>query len=220
MILIHLPILFSVLLTSCGTTQDSYKHKGKEYHIAPNISIEALDLTAPSPWTITVIKEALQIRSESKWPKYVFGSSSPKKGGFDCSGAIYYMLQRLDITPPRTSAAQYLWLLKSGTLHHVSPKTQTLSHSDYRFLKPGDLVFWSGTYRPTDNRTVKVTHVGMYLGNLKSKYSRPVMICASKGRYFQGKRRDGYGIYDFKIPSPRSKAKIVAYGSIPKTGGN
>jgi len=205
-------LLTSLLSLSCA--DQSYTEDGKEYLPAPGVSLDQLALENLPPWRTQIIAEALKVRSESTWPKYVFGSASPSKGGFDCSGAIYYTLRRLGYQPERTSSNQYLWLAKQGRISSVSPGVDSLAHPDFQHLLPGDLVFWSGTYEPTDGRTIPVTHVGMYLGQLKG-YHRPVMICASKGRYFNGKRRDGFGLYDFKLPSSKSRSKIVAYGAIP-----
>jgi len=189
---------------------------GKEYHPAPNIEVSALTGYADLPlWRQEVIREALEVRAECEWPRYLFGSADPAKGGFDCSGAMYYLLRRAGYAPARSSAGQYLWLEEQGTLHRVPNGTTSLDAAAFAELQPGDLVFWSGTYEPTDGRTVPVTHVGMYLGGL-TDYHRPVMMCASKGRSFRGKRGDGFGIYDFKLPSPTSRTKIVAYGAVQK----
>ncbi len=51
------------------------------------------------------------------------------------------------------------------------------------------MMFWSGTYVPTDGRTVKITHVSLYLGQEKDGWD--VMIGASKGRSYRGKKGDG-----------------------------
>lgn len=185
----------------------------KEYH--PPASLKTSELkgyTLLSPARKKRIKASLDLIHQNDWLKYKFGSADPSNGGFDCSGAIYYLFKNLGYQVPRTSAQQYLWLKK---IHKVSPTTTSLDHQDFKKLKPGDLVFWSGTYIPTDGRKVPVTHVGMYLGKEK-KDGHPVMVCASKGRSYRGKRQDGYGVYDFKLPSSRSKSKLVGYGTPPK----
>ena len=81
-------------------------------------------------------------------------------------------------------------------------------------LKPGDLVFWSGTYVPTDGRTPQITHVGMFLGYEK-KDGRPVMINATNGRSYRGKKGNGFGVDDFRVPSSKSKSRTVGYGTPP-----
>ncbi len=211
-------LFFICLLSFCtlrGYSEQSYIENGLKYHPAPLIPFSSLKLHGVEKWRQNIIKKSLEIRAKERWPRYVFGSADPANGGFDCSGAMYYLLKNEGFRPERTSSNQYLWLKKRGKVHQVSKKTDSLSHKDFSQLKPADLVFWSGTYSPTDGRTIPITHVGMYIGYMQG-YERPLMICASKGRSFNGVRCDGYGVYDFKIPSLKSKAKIVAYGSLPK----
>ena len=204
-------IILSMLFVSAQLT---YTEDEKKYHSAPGTEIKHLDIKELSKARLKVIDESLKVRMETRWPRYVFGSADPQKGGFDCSGALYYVLRRAGYGDvPRTSSDQYLWVKDKGKLRHVSKKATTLEHRDFRHLKPGDFVFWSGTYKPTDGRKTSITHIGLYLGK-HAGYDKPVMICASKGRYFAGHRQDGYGIYDFKVPSEKSKSKIVAYGSL------
>lgn len=210
-------LLLTPLFFQCGSAENkdtqSYVENGLRYHPAPHVPFESLKLEEVDGWRKRLVKEALKVRAESSWPRYVFGSASPEKGGFDCSGAMYYVLQREGFTPARTSANQYLWLLDKGEIHKVSASATAIDHPDYKHLQSGDLVFWSGTYEPTDSRTVPITHVGMYLGYMEG-YAKPIMICSSKGRSFNGVRCDGYGVFDFKIPSASSRAKIVGYGSV------
>lgn len=47
--------------------------------------------------TLSEAKKNLNLR-------YHFGGAKPESGGFDCSGAIYYALQKSGLKPPRTSA--------------------------------------------------------------------------------------------------------------------
>ena len=74
---------------------------------------------------------------------YVFGGYSPE--GFDCSGLIYYILDKTGYPCPRTAADQY-----------------SLGYSVSRdSLTAGDLVFFENTY------TSGISHVGVYAGNGK-----------------------------------------------------
>jgi cell wall-associated NlpC family hydrolase len=81
-------------------------------------------------------------------------------------------------------------------------------------LKPGDLLFWSGTYEPTDGRKANITHVAIYLGR-EGKDKRPVMINATDGRSYRGKQANGYGVYDFYLPKEGSKSIFVGFGTPP-----
>lgn len=161
-----------------------------------------------------LVSGALDLRNKHHWLKYTFGSADPDRGGFDCSGAMYHLLTKLDYEPGRSSAGQYLWLQDAGTLHEVDDSVTSLEDDSFDDLKPGDLVFWSGTYQPTDGRKVKITHVGIYLGTEK-KDGRAVMACSTNGRSYRGRQANGYGVYDFRLPSKTSKSKLVGYGTPP-----
>lgn len=165
-----------------------------------------------------VIRAALEIRAKNGWLKYQFGSADPEKGGFDCSGAMFYLFRSLGYEISRSSADQYLWVQEKGKLVKVGAEVVDLKDEVFCELRPGDLVFWSGTYEPTDGRKVAVTHVGLYLGTEK-KDGRAVMICSSAGRSYRGKAGDGYGVFDFRVPRKASKSKLVAFGSPPGVDG-
>lgn len=155
-----------------------------------------------------LVQASLDLASEYGWLRYRFGSNDPKSGGFDCSGAMQHLLAKQGLAAPRTSSDQFLWLKNNQLLRQIDPKKGFVG------IEPGDLIFWTGTYRPTDGRKTKVTHVGMYLGREKSDL-HPVMICASDGRSYRGKTAEGYGVFDLKIPSAKSKSQIAGYGPPP-----
>ncbi|RIW36073.1 peptidoglycan endopeptidase [Bacillus salacetis] len=71
---------------------------------------------------------------------YVWGGASPS--GFDCSGFIYYVYKQAGKNVSRTSALG-LW-----------NETSRVSNP-----QPGDLIFFSNTYKPG------ISHVGIYMGN-------------------------------------------------------
>ena len=75
---------------------------------------------------------------------YVWGGSSPETG-FDCSGYICWIFNQNGYDVGRTTA-NGLW-----------NKCQHISEAE---AKPGDLVFFKGTYD-----TPGMSHVGLYLGN-------------------------------------------------------
>ena len=119
-----------------------------------------------------LIRTAIDVARESPWLPYLYGGSSPKDGGFDCSGAMYFVLNTAGLEPPRTSAAQYLWVKGEKRLHEIPNDVTSLDHEGMKKLQPGDLLFWGGTYAPEDQRTVNVTHVALYLGHEKKTASR------------------------------------------------
>ena len=78
---------------------------------------------------------------------YKWGGTTPS--GFDCSGFVYYVLRSNGIKASRTIATMY----KQGTPVKKSE------------LKPGDIVFFQGTYKSG------LSHVGIYVGDGKFIHS-------------------------------------------------
>lgn len=74
---------------------------------------------------------------------YVWGGASPS--GFDCSGFVYYVLNAVGVSVPRSLASQQ----KMGV---------AVAKSD---LQPGDVVYFQNTY------TTGISHVGIYVGDGK-----------------------------------------------------
>ena len=161
----------------------------------------------------SLVSQAKQTVKEYGHLPYKFGGADPKSGGFDCSGAMSYVMKRCGYKPPRTSAQQYVWIRDKAKIHLVGKKVQSFADPAFKNLRVGDLLFWSGTYKPKDGRKVNISHVGIYLG--KEADGRRIMACASEGRSYRGKKGNGYGIYDFKLPRKTSKSTFVGYGSIP-----
>jgi hypothetical protein len=141
---------------------------------------------------------------------YLYGSADPKNGGMDCSGTIYYLLTTSGIKEvPRSSDLIYQWVLEKG--HFYAVKSHDLSSSEFSHLRPGDLLFWSGTYEI--KRTLDVTHVMIYLG--KNKAGEQLMIGSSDGRTYQGKKVYGVSVFTFQLPNALSKSKFLGYSCIP-----
>ena len=148
---------------------------------------------------------------------YTYGSADPANGGMDCSGFVYYVLKQNGFSDvPRDSSQQYVWVRKAGGFYAVvSRKEDSLEFDD---LKPGDLLFWRGTYNI--DRDPPITHTMIYLGREKRTNKR-VMVGSSDGRTYDGKQRWGVSVFDFKMPAPPKSgdAKIspvfVGYGRIP-----
>ncbi len=161
-----------------------------------------------------LIELALEAGKAVTGMPYLFGGNGAPDGGFDCSGAMYSILRQAGLEPPRSSSDQYNWVKKNSVLHEVSPTAKDVEDKSLAAIKPGDLVFWSGTYEPTDGRTTKVTHVAIFLGEEK-KDGHPVMINATSGRSYRSKKCTGFGVYDFVIPRAGGKSRIVGYGTPP-----
>jgi peptidoglycan DL-endopeptidase CwlO len=148
---------------------------------------------------------------------YTYGSADPKNGGMDCSGFIYYVLQQNGFPDvPRDSSQQYVWVRKAGSFKAVLSRKE--DSFELNALKPGDLLFWRGTYNI--DRDPPITHTMIYLGREKRTNKR-VMVGSSDGRTYDGKQRWGVSVFDFKMPPPPQSgdAKIspvfVGYGRIP-----
>lgn len=141
---------------------------------------------------------------------YQYGSAEPENGGMDCSGTIYYLLQKAGIGEvPRSSDGQYQWVKKEGAFRAVAggvDEDEALGD-----LKPGDLLFWTGTY--DTGRAGAVSHVMIYLGMTRD--GKTLMVGASDGRTYQGKKKYGVSVFDFKMPREESRGKFIGFARIP-----
>jgi len=156
---------------------------------------------------------------------YQYGSSNPQNGGMDCSGTVHYLLNKVGLKEvPRDASGMYKWVWIRSRFQAVTssnPNTFELA-----LLKPGDLLFWTGTYRV--DHDPPVTHVMIYLGINRHSGHR-VMVGASEGRPFDGKSRYGVSVFDFTMPAQRHssdtvpdvsytpglQSRFIGYGSIP-----
>jgi cell wall-associated NlpC family hydrolase len=168
-----------------------------------------------SPEVRKIVESALALTTQNLGYKY--GSADPANGGMDCSGFIHYVLSKNGVGDvPRDAREQYIWVRKAGNFQAV------LGHSDDTFeldsLKPGDLLFWSGTY--SVDRDPDITHTMIYLGREKTTNHR-IMVGASDGRSYKGQSRFGVSVFDFRVSrlGPKSDDKpgpvFVGYGRIP-----
>lgn len=159
----------------------------------------------------SVIRKSLSL-TEKKLT-YQFGSNSPDNAGMDCSGSIQFVLKSLGLEEtPRTSFGFYEWAAEKGELTKMKGIHST-EDPIFEDLKPGDLLFWTGTYSTT-KRDPPISHVMIFLGRLKSD-GQGVVFGSSDGRRFRGKRITGVSVFDWKVPSASSTSKFVAYGPIP-----
>jgi peptidoglycan DL-endopeptidase CwlO len=158
-----------------------------------------------------LIEAALSVLHQSPWLPYTESGADPLAGGFDCSGAIFYILSQVGIDPPRSSQAQFDWLKTNNRLHPYQPEIDP----ELNQLQPGDLVFWEvSAETPEEPNAVRIHHVAMYLGTEKSD-GRRIMINSTDGRSYRGRRANGYGVYDFRVPEADSPSKIAGYGTPP-----
>ena len=149
---------------------------------------------------------------------YQYGSADPANGGMDCSGFIYYTLTQAGVQDvPRQSDEQYVWVRKTGLFQAVLSRSN--DSFELKQLQPGDLMFWSGTYKV--DREIPITHVMIYLG-LEKKSGKPVMVGASDGRSYDSIRRSGVSVFDFRLPNgassksdPELTARFEGYAPIP-----
>jgi len=184
----------------------------------PNVSLspdQIADYANYPPKVRQIIDAGLALTKQNLG--YSYGSADPKNGGMDCSGFIYYVLQQNGFPDvPRDSSQQYVWVRKAGDFNAVLSRHEDSFELDA--LKPGDLLFWRGTYNI--DRDPPITHTMIYLGREKRTNKR-VMIGSSDGRTYDGKQRWGVSVFDFKMPPPPKSedAKIspvfVGYGRIP-----
>ena len=150
---------------------------------------------------------------------YEYGSADPANGGMDCSGFVYFVLKQNGIDDvPRDSSEQYIWLRRTGKFEPVV--SQKEDSFEFDNLKPGDLLFWTGTY--SIQRDPPITHAMIYLGREKKTGMR-VMVGASDGRTYQSEQRFGVSVFDFKMPradkgeieNGKTRPRFVGYAHIP-----
>ena len=131
---------------------------------------------------------------------YTYGSADPTAGGMDCSGTIYYLLRQRGFEDiPRSASEQYSWVREKSRFYAVLGKRQDTP--ELAEMRPGDLLFWTGTYHV--DRDPPVTHTMIYLGRRKKDGHR-LMVGSSDGRTYDGQRRNGVSVFDFHLPSARS----------------
>jgi cell wall-associated NlpC family hydrolase len=193
-------------------------HPAPEKKGAPNATISPREISGYDsypPKVQQIIERGLDLTKQNL--NYTYGSADPANGGLDCSGFVYYVLRQNEFNDvPRDSSQQYVWVRKAGNFHAVLSRHEDSFELDA--LKPGDLLFWIGTYKI--ERDPPVTHAMIYLGREKQTNKR-IMVGASDGRTYDGKQRFGVSIFDFKLSKPpdSNDAKLspvfVGYGRIP-----
>ncbi len=183
--------------------------------IAPDASLTSSQLKdfkkQPLP-VQSLIEAALALTTQDL--TYTYGSSDPVNGGMDCSGFIYHVLTEHGFDEvPRDASGQYVWVRKSGTFRAVVSRKE--DSFELNEMRPGDLLFWTGTY--DSKKDPPVTHTMIYLGREKGG-NRRVMVGSSDGRTYHGKQRWGVSVFDFTMPGPSSREKgvtFIGYAHLP-----
>ena len=178
---------------------------------------ETASTPSPPPTNVSSLKPQ-DIRDFDKNPGqvqgYLYGSADPDRGGMDCSGTIYFLLHKAGITePPRSASEQYVWVRKLNTFQAVVSNRSDSFELDA--LRPGDLLFWIGTYSVKSDPPV--THTMIYLGKARSD-GLPLMVGASDGRTYRGEKQFGVSVFDFVLPKPDAKnpaSRFIGYSKIP-----
>lgn len=142
---------------------------------------------------------------------YTYGAADPAAGGMDCSGAMYYLLNSMGLSDvPRSSHLIYKWVWQKG--HFYAVNSDKLDSFEFAHLKPGDLLFWSGTY--SSDHDPDVTHVMLYLG--RDEQGNPLMMGSSNGRTYKGRKIYGVSVFDFNLPKAESKSRFLGYSCTPQ----
>ena len=119
---------------------------------------------------------------------YLYGSAEPDRGGMELLGNdLHYLLQADGVADvPRSASEQYVWTRKANTF--IRSSATKLDSFEFGALRPGDLLFWTGTY--SVNVDPPVSHTMIYLGKARSD-GRPLMVGASDGRTYRGEKNSG-----------------------------
>jgi cell wall-associated NlpC family hydrolase len=202
--------------SATGETGISTNAARNDGHVATLESTDVKDFSEQPAAVQRLLSAGLALTKQNLTYKY--GSDDPQNGGMDCSGTVYHLLTEAGLKEvPRDSVGMYQWVWESGKFHAVvGVKDDTFELS---LLRPGDLLFWTGTYQI--DRDPNVTHVMIYLG-INRNTGRRVMMGASDGRTFDGKSRYGVSVFDFKLASPgtnrdgtTSTSRFIGYGPVP-----
>lgn len=176
---------------------------------------EIVDFENNSAPVRKLLADALELTTRNL--EYKYGAADPAEGGMDCSGFIYFVLRENGVKDvPRDASGQYVWVRKAGNFRAVL--SRELDSFELDELKPGDLLFWTGTY--SVERDPPVTHTMIYLGKQKDS-GKPIMVGASDGRTYEGEQQHGVSVFDFKtvrakeVSSSGTHPRFVGYARIP-----
>jgi len=203
---------------SPSPTAAAAPEKGKRGAPNATLSPEAISGFENYPPKVQqLLNSALELTTRNL--DYKYGSADPDNGGMDCSGFVYFVLKQNGVDGvPRDSSEQYIWVRRAGKFEPVMSRKEDSFEFDN--LKPGDLLFWTGTY--AIQRDPPITHAMIYLGREKKTGGR-VMVGASDGRTYQTQQRFGVSVFDFKMPrvdkdeaeDGKVHPRFVGYAHIP-----
>ncbi len=118
----------------------------------------------------------------------------------DCSGTIYYLLKQAGFDDvPRDASQQYEWVRQKSHFYAVLSKKQ--DNVELREMRPGDLLFWTAPTAWTATRRSRTSWSTS--ANARRTASR-LMFGSSDGRPYDGQRRNGVSVFDFKMPAART----------------
>ncbi|QBP42029.1 C40 family peptidase [Paenisporosarcina antarctica] len=131
---------------------------------------EVAPVAAPTPVPATPVagsslyQKVINVAKPLQGIPYVWGGSSTS--GFDCSGYIYYVYKQAGLDVSRTNTTGF-----DARSYDISNPV------------PGDLVFFSNTYRPG------ISHMGIYIGNNQFIHAGGdrVQITSLSNSYWGGK---------------------------------
>ncbi|MBP2028221.1 hypothetical protein J2Z35_002022 [Acetoanaerobium pronyense] len=136
--------------------------QNNNYNSNPNFNFPEVEFENYDDWVKALLEEAQKHLGK----RYVFGSNGPNT--FDCSSFVTWTFTHSGVkNMPRTTA------------QGIYNSTQRISKEE---LRPGDIVFFTGTY----NAGRPVTHVGIYVGNKTMIHAGdPVQYANLNSNYWQ-----------------------------------
>jgi murein DD-endopeptidase len=124
-----------------------------------------------------------------EWPTrtpdgYPYGAQTA--GGFDCSGFIWYVIKKATTGYQPISRPYSGWKLAERSSADMA--RATAKRIRYRYLKPGDILFFSGD--GTDAKPSSVYHTGIYLGkgwmvDSRGSSAGPSLAFVGKGSWWR-----------------------------------